>query len=81
MNEQKRCYGGMFPDWSAPQNAEKLSGKVISARVTSFGIGVQERSSQVDWDAWDKCQQCEVYRSCYDLSLARTLLGANTGHR
>ena len=38
---------------------------------TSPGITVQSRRLDVDEREWGACQECQMYRSCYDFCLAK----------
>jgi hypothetical protein len=71
------CYGRMFPDMLQLTANRRSAGKVFSAEVKSFGIGVQGRDVSVDWEQWAKCKACPEYRTCYDMSLGRFVLESN----
>jgi len=60
----------MFPDFTRLEHNTPCRGKAFSALVRSLGVGVQSREVTVDEAAWDACQRCPAYRSCYDLSMA-----------
>ena len=70
MPQKPECYGTMFPDLTRLEHNTPCRGKAFTALAASQGIGVQSRGLTVDQDEWDACQQCPVYRSCYDLCLA-----------
>ena len=74
MPETPDCYGTMFPGLDCMEHNRPCRGKAFTARVTSQGIGVQSRRLSVDEDEWNACQACPVYRSCYDLCMARLSL-------
>jgi hypothetical protein len=74
MPEKTDCFGTIFPDlsrleWNIPQR-----GQVFAVTVSSQGIGVQGRDIFTDQEAWEKCQQCRDFRSCYDLSMGKMAL-------
>ena len=70
MPEKPECYGAMFPDLTRLEYNRPCRGKAFAALATSHGIGVQSWDLAVDEAGWDACQQCPVYRSCYDLCSA-----------
>jgi len=70
MPEKPPCYGTMFPLLSGLEDNRPCRGKVFTALLVRRGVGVQSRRLAVDKDAWDACQTCSDYRSCYDLSMA-----------
>lgn len=74
MPERPACYGNLLPNLETLTGNRPCQGTALSVTVRSAGIGVQSREVNVDLDAWDNCQQCPSYRSCYDLSLAQTVL-------
>ncbi len=75
MPDKPDCYGTMFPDLDRLEHNQPCRGKAFTAVVKSQGIGIQSRSLTVDEKEWDACQACPVYRSCYDLCVARLTLG------
>jgi len=74
MPEHKPCLGRIFPDLTQLEYNTPLKSQVFTVLLASSGLFVQQRTLQVDEAAWDACQQCPDYRSCYDLSLAHFLL-------
>ena len=77
MPDKPECYGSMFPDLSRLEYNRPCKGKAFTALATSQGIGTQSRNLTVDDSAWASCQACAVYRSCYELCMAKlTLNGA-----
>jgi hypothetical protein len=71
---KKECYGSIFPDLLRMHANQRARGKVFSAFVRSVGVGVQERQVSVDESAWEECAKCPDYRTCYDLSMGKTVL-------
>lgn len=69
------CYGRMFPDITLLRHGKLAEGQVFGAMVTGSGIGAEGRSLEVKRDEWDRCLTCLDYRTCYDLSLAKFLMG------
>ncbi len=69
------CYGTMFPDLTRLRHGQISEGKAIVALVTGSGTGAQGRSLEVKRDEWDRCLTCLDYRTCYDLSLAKLVMG------
>lgn len=76
MRNHNSCYGNMFPDLLRLGTNVSQRGHVMSVKVTSFGIGVQDREVELHWDEWEKCIKCDDYRPCYDLSLAKVSVTA-----
>jgi hypothetical protein len=77
MRNHNSCYGNMFPDLLRLQPNVPLHGHVMSVKVTSLGIGVHDREVELHRDKWEKCIECDDYRSCYDLSLAKVSVTAS----
>jgi len=71
MSNQPQCFGTLFPGLAALEYNKPLKGHVFTVTVCSAGIGVQSRRITVDHEAWETCQRCPAYRSCYDLSMAK----------
>ena len=67
----KECYGTIFPDMSQFRFGKELPGKVFRLRINTVGPGHRDRHLQVSLEQWQDCQQCELLRSCYDLSNAK----------
>jgi hypothetical protein len=74
MTEKKECFGKVFPDLDRLEFNKQLKSEVFSVNLRSQGIGIQGRQIDTDHEAWDRCQDCESFRSCYDLSMARFVL-------
>ena len=74
MSERKPCLGRIFPDLAQLEYNFPLKSQVFTVLLESSGLFAQRRTLQVDEAAWEMCQQCPEYRSCYDLSLAHFLL-------
>jgi len=75
MKNQPECYGALFPDFTRLAKNEPLVSPAFTALLVSQGIGVQGRSLEVKREGWERCIGCAEYRTCYDLSLARLLMG------
>ena len=71
MAQRPVCYGTMFPDLEELAYNIPCRGQAFTVLVTRSGIGVQASDVQVDCAAWEACQQCPSYASCYDLSMAK----------
>jgi hypothetical protein len=67
----KNCFGGMYPDLTTVEYNKDLPGKVFTVRVGSLGLVHQAPQIKADLNAWEDCQQCEVYQSCFDFSNAK----------
>ena len=70
------CYGTMFPDVSSISSAP-TPGTVLSVSLTPHGTGAPRRELTVDKTAWQGCRACDSYHACYELSLAKTIVGAS----
>jgi hypothetical protein len=68
----KECYGKIFPELpELNQINHTASGKVFQAQIRSIGPFHREPHLAMNLKAWEECQQCPHYNSCYDLSNAR----------
>ena len=67
------------PDLTGLEFNRPCRGKAFTVLVQSQGIGVQSRNLEVNDAEWDACQACPVYRSCYDLSMAKLSLNGALG--
>ena len=74
MPDNPECYGAMFPDLDCLEYNRPCRGKAFTALVRSQGIGVQSRHLSVDEKEWAACRECRLYRSCYDLCMAKLAL-------
>lgn len=74
MPDRPDCFGTMLPELDCLEYNRPSRGKAFTALVTSQGIGVQSRSLTVEETGWEACQACPVYRSCYDLCMAKLSL-------
>ena len=74
MSAHSDCYSKMLPDFTRLEKNKPLISPAFSALVVSRGIGTQSRSLEVKPDGWDKCVACDDYRTCYDLSLSKTVM-------
>jgi hypothetical protein len=71
----KECYGKMFPELpELHQINHTASGKVFQAQIRSLGPFQRDPHLEMNLIAWEECQQCPQYRSCYDLSNARLVM-------
>lgn len=68
------CYGTMFPDLERLDANAPLAGKAFEVLVESHLIGIASRQVKVRPDGWAECANCERYRDCYDLSMAKLAL-------
>jgi sulfatase maturation enzyme AslB (radical SAM superfamily) len=67
----KSCFGNLYPDLSRVRYNQNLAGKVFRLRINSLGVAHQKPQLEIDFAAWEDCQHCDSYRSCYDLSNAK----------
>jgi hypothetical protein len=67
----KSCFGAIYPDLSSRPLNGIFTGKVFKIRTESLGLMRQRPHVECDMAAWEECQGCEQFRSCYDFSNAR----------
>jgi hypothetical protein len=79
-NAKPECYGAMYPDLAARKTDVRQKGKVFETLVESSGLGITARRFWTNTAQWDHCTNCSHYRFCYDLSLAKLLLGGVLEH-
>lgn len=70
----RKCFGTIYPDLSSVDANKNLRGKVFRMQITSQGMMLQAPQFEADLAAWEECQQCESYRSCFDFSTAKLAL-------
>jgi len=67
----KPCFGAIYPDVSGGMLNGERAGKVFKVRVNCSGMARQVPQLDFDLSAWQECQSCDQYRSCFDLSNAK----------
>ncbi len=67
----KSCFGTIFPDLEQLQFGEPVAGRVFKISLNSQGPGHRDRKLDIDFSAWQDCQQCADFRNCYDFSTAK----------
>jgi hypothetical protein len=67
----KTCFGTIYPDLEKFQFGKPIVGKVFQICVDTVGPGQRARQLEIDLDAWQDCQKCEDFRSCFDFSGAK----------
>ena len=65
------CFGTIYPDLTRVQYNRDIAGKVFTVRIESHGLVHQTPRLKADMEAWEDCQRCELYQSCYDFSNAK----------
>jgi hypothetical protein len=70
----RKCFGTIYPDLSRVEANKNLGGKVFRMRITSQGMMHQAPQFEADLAAWEDCQRCEFYRSCFDFSTGKLAL-------
>ena len=65
------CFGNIYPDLSRVEYNKEIAGKVFSVRIDSHGLAHERPRLRTDLKAWEACQKCELYHSCFDLSNAK----------
>lgn len=74
MENQKPCYGNLFPDPSHRELNQPLEGRAFTVLLESRGIGAPQRTVRLKPQEWAECVRCERYHDCYELSMAKLLL-------
>jgi hypothetical protein len=76
-NDNKSCYGNLFPDTLHVSNDQPNKGTVFSYTLhTAGGLYRAGRETGVDLAQWDRCMQCPKFENCYKLSMAKLTLQA-----
>jgi hypothetical protein len=65
------CFGNIYPDLTRVEYNQEIAGKVFSVRINSHGLVHERPLLKADLKAWEDCQECELYHSCFDLSNAK----------
>ncbi len=69
-DNMKSCYGTIFPDLVKFQFFKPATGKVFQVQVNTLGPGHRDTKLEANLEEWQKCTNCEEFRSCYDFSMA-----------
>jgi len=75
MKAKPDCYGKIYPDLARHRYNELRKGKVFDVFVESSGLGITDRRFKAKMDEWNRCTECPEYQHCFNLSLAKLLLG------
>jgi hypothetical protein len=70
----KECFGTIYPDVTQFQFGKQMDGKVFRLKIDTAGPFQRDRRLEADVEAWEQCQQCEFYRSCFDFSTGQFLI-------
>ena len=65
------CFGNIYPDLTRVEYNKEIAGKVFSVRINSHGLVHERPRLTADMRAWEDCQECELYQSCFDFSNAK----------
>lgn len=65
------CFGNIYPDLTRVAYNKEIVGKVFSVRINSHGIVHERPRLKADMKAWEDCQKCGLYKSCFDFSTAK----------
>lgn len=65
------CFGNIYPDLTRFEYNKEVVGKVFSVRINSHGLVHERPRLTADLRAWEDCQECELYKSCFDFSNAK----------
>lgn len=72
----KQCYGTIYPDPLNFRFNQENKSKIFMARINCMGAGHRDVHFDIDHPAWDQCQNCELFRSCFDFSTAKFVMQA-----
>lgn len=67
----RECFGNIYPDLTRVEFNKKIAGKVFSFSIDSHGLVHEKPRLKADTMAWEDCQECELYQSCFDFSNAK----------
>jgi hypothetical protein len=70
----KECFGTIYPDVSQIRFGKEMVGKVFRLKIDTVGPLHRDRKLEINIQAWEDCQQCELYRNCYDFSTGKLLM-------
>ena len=65
------CFGSIYPELTRVVYNKEIAGKVFSIRINSHGLVHERPRLKADMKAWEECQKCELYQSCFDFSNAK----------
>lgn len=65
------CFGNIYPDLTRIEYNKDIAGKVFTVRINSHGLVHGRPRLKANMKAWEDCQKCELYPSCFDLSNAK----------
>lgn len=68
------CFGNIYPDLTGVEYNKDIPGKVFSVRINSHGLVHERPRLKADMNAWEGCQKCELYNSCFDFSTAKLVM-------
>jgi hypothetical protein len=68
------CFGNIYPDLARVEYNKDIAGKVFSVRINSHGLVHERPRLKTDIKAWEDCQKCELYKSCFDFSTAKLVM-------
>lgn len=68
------CFGNIYPDLTKVEYNKEIVGKVFRVRLNSHGLVHERPRLKADIKAWEECQRCELYRSCFDFSTAKLVM-------
>jgi hypothetical protein len=67
----KECYGNIYPDLARLHAERVVRGKVFKILSDTLGMVRANPRLEIDHAAWEECQRCPHYQSCYDFSNAK----------
>ena len=68
------CYGAMYPPVAVTEVNREVRGKVFGYHLVSRGLGIQNRTVDVDAAQWETCLACPEFDGCFALSLGKLAL-------
>ncbi len=80
MENEKECYGRMFPSVLELRHNEQVKGHLFAYTVECTGISTGDRSVSADLGNWQECTRCSKLDICYRLSVGQLLMELAVRH-
>lgn len=74
MENEKRCYGRIFPSVLELKHNIAVRGHVFGYEVECSGLSTGDRSVVADTENWRGCLRCPEFDECYRFSTAMLLM-------
>ena len=67
----KSCFGAIYPDLEELRLGKPAASKVFMVLIDSCGANHRDRKMVANMEAWEECQHCEEFKSCFGFSTAK----------